>query len=148
MQADHGLDEEATLHGCHQVVEAALAGRDGECPCAHARGGPVGSDRRAGRGHPAAPPGVAVVEEPLERAALDEGRATRREALAVAGIGAERSLVGRIVDQREQGRRDVVSDAVGKGRPTLEHALAAEHAGDDAQQPGGMPGLEHHAEAL
>ena len=58
----------------------------------------------------------------------------------------ERRGVGGVVDQREQRRGDLLAHPVGERRPALEHRLAVERAGDDAEQGRRHPRLEHQGD--
>ena len=84
------------------------------------------------------------MKESLQDALRDQRNTPTGEPFAVEGRGAERVRVGGVVEHRERFGGDGLADTVPEGRAALHHQLAREHAGDDAEDRCGEPGLEYH----
>ncbi len=72
--------------------------------------------------------------------------ATARQPLTVEAVGADRPLVGRVVDDAQHGRGDHVPHPICERRSAALHRLARQRAAEHAEQRRAQPRFEHDAE--
>ena len=99
---------------------------------AHVRRPPASNRCRARRARRRSRSGAAarvhVVQESAHHTVDDQRVATGRDAVAVELRGTHRARVGRVVDQRNDGRGDPFADPAREQRTALQHRLAVECA--------------------